>query len=141
MVYVPTETGEWVSEDFERLARVIKDYDQNLELRWIPPDRRTRDDKEPFAVVDTLTNTVVFHATETETPENILTRIFTADNKHGNVLDRLEARNAAIEIMNKKKQIDEMEELGDVANFLYYSPLNYVKHNGKKLDHNRRPVL
>lgn len=140
-MYTPTDDGRWVSEEFERLARVIKDYDEYLELRWIPPEHRTRDDKEPFAIVDTRTNYTVLHANELETPASILGRLFSADNKHGNVLDRVEANNTAVEVLEKKKQLDEWEEMHDVAGFLYSSNKNYIKHNGKKLDHNRRPIL
>lgn len=139
-IFVPTDDGHWVSEEFERLAQVIKDYDEYLELRWIPTDKRTRDDKEPYIVVDVRTNSPVLYATELDTPVDILERLFNADNKHGNVLTRLETRNTAIEVLNKRKQLDELEELHDKANFMLNSPLHTINMNGKKFDHQRRLI-
>ena len=139
--FIPTDDGRWVNADFERLARVIQDYDPKLELRWIPPENRTREDKKPYAVVDTVSNTVVLHASELDTPEAILTSLYTADSKHGDVLERLEAANIAREVLNLQMWIDEREDMMDQAKFLMFSPLNTVKFNGKKLDHLRRPIL
>lgn len=139
-VFIPTDDGRWVNSDYERLARVIKDYDDSLELRWIPPDKRTREDKKPYIIVDTRTGTSVLHASELDTPEEILARLFTADNKNGDVLKKLEAHNASIEIMKQRRWLDEREEMADQAAFLISSPLNYMKFNGHKLDSDRRRV-
>lgn len=139
--YIPTETGEWVSENYERLARIIMDYDPDLALAWIPPARRTREDKEPYAIIDTRTNSVIFHASELDTPDEILARLFAGDMKKGNVLDRIEAHNAAIEAIKLKKWQDDLEQAGDEAAWMQGSPLHTVKFNGKKFDHQRREVL
>lgn len=140
MNYIPTETGEWVSEEYERLARVIRDYDPYLALAWIPPGKRTREDREPYAVIDTRINEIVMHATELETPESILARLFKADMLKGNVLDRLEATNSAIEAMRQKKWFDDLEDAAQEAYFLKQTPLHTVRMNGKKFDHNRRVI-
>jgi type I site-specific restriction endonuclease len=140
MTYIPTETGEWVSEHYERLARVIQDYDPHLVLAWIPPGKRTREDKNPYAVIDTRSNYVIFHASELETPEQILGRLFSADIKHGNTLDRLEAHNAAVEALKQKEWLDQLEDAADQALFMKQSHLHTLKMNGKKFDHNRRVI-
>jgi hypothetical protein len=139
-VYVPAEDGRWVNESYARLAEIVKDYDATLELRWIPPDRRTREDKKPYVIIDTRINEPVLYASELDTPEEILARLFDADNKYGNVLTRLENRNKAVEIFDAKKQMEKMEEATDYAEFLFKSPLNTVKANGKKYDDQRRIV-
>lgn len=141
MVYIPSDNGVWVDENFERLARVIQDYDQNLILAWIPHDQRTRDDKKPYAILDIRTNQPIMFASELETPVDILERLFNADNQKGNVLDRLEARESAEKALNMRKWLDKREELNEVAEFFVNSPLHTIKHNGKKFDHQRRPVL
>ncbi len=140
-MYIPVDDGRWVNADFERLARVIKDYDENLELRWIPPDKRTRNDKKPYVIVDIRLNEVVLYASELDTPEDILARLFIADNEKGNVLSKIDAYNNAIKAMKMKEWLDEREDMRDQANFLFSSPLNTIKFNGKKLDHLRRPIL
>ncbi len=140
-VFIPTDDGRWVNADFERLARNIKGYDPNLELRWIPPDKRTREDGKPYIVVDTLTGKSVLHAGELDTPAEILSRLYTADGSKGDILSKLEAYNLAVENLKIQEQLDEREAMKDEALFLIRSPRNYLKFNGKKLDEWRRPIL
>lgn len=142
-VYIPTDDGQWVNADFERLARNIQDYDPNLELRWIPPDKRTREDGKPYIIVDMSdpsNEKVVLHASELDTPPEILTRLYLADDKNGSPLDRIEAHNLAIKNLQMQEWRDEREEMMEQARFLMFTPLHWVKFNGKKLDSNRRPV-
>lgn len=138
MVFIPTDTGEWVSEDYERLARIIQDYDQNLELRWIPPANRTREDKKPYVVVDNRTNTPVLYASELDTPTDILVRLVDSDNARGNVVDRMETRELAIKLQDQKKWIDNIEEAKERTNFLLNTHLHYAKMDGVKYDEHRR---
>jgi hypothetical protein len=140
-VFIPTDDNRWVNADFERLARNIKEYNPDLELRWIPPEHRTREDKAPYIVVDTKINQSVLHANELDTPTEILTRLYLADSKNGNVLDRIEAHNLAVLNLQMQEWVDEREDMMDQARFLFFSPLNTVRFNGKKLDHQRRPLL
>ena len=114
-VFLPADDGTWVSEAYERLARVVKDYDSWLELRYIPPGRRTRDDKKPYCVVDTRDNSAVLYASELDTPEQILARLFGADNLKENVLDRIEAQENAVRLLQMKEWEDKMEEAAQEA--------------------------
>ncbi len=147
MVFIATESGEWVDDNFERLHRILQDYSPTLQLRWIPPDKRTREDKEPYQVVNVESNgqvTVVCHAKETDSPVDILTTVFNADNKHGDVLSRIETRNRAQELFNLKKKDDELSEALELATFMFTTPLHYIRmgrdDDGKqiKLDDTRR---
>lgn len=141
---VPTDDGHWVSESFERLARVVQDYDPQFELRWIPPENRVspEDTTKPYVVWDTVTNTPVFFASELDTPVEILTRLFNGDNKHGKVLERLDAHNAAIQALEMKKRMDEAEERNDYAAFLIGTKKNYIElGKGRKVDDQLRPLL
>jgi len=138
--FVPSDDGRWVNSDFERLARNVQDYDPSLQLCWIPPENRTREDKKPYAIVDTRTQTVVLHASELDTPADILTSLYLADDKNGSPLDRLEAHNLAIKNLQLQEWQDEREGMMDQAKFLMFTPLHWVKFGGKKLDDTRRPV-
>lgn len=140
MVFIPAEDGRWVDENYERLARIVKDYDPLLQLRWIPPESRTREDKKPYVIVDTRTETAVLHASELDTPEEILARLFNCDNKQGNVLDRIESRERAYKIFELAKQKDLLEEAEDKAKFLIDSPLHTIKMDGRTFDHQRRVI-
>lgn len=147
MVYaiVPTEEGFFVSEGFLNLSEVIQDYDHNLELRWIPSDKRERDDKEPYVIWDNLTNNPVIYAKEQDSPEEILGRLFMSDNKTTSVLERIEMQERAKKVMDHKASMEAMEEMHDQSRFLLTTPLHTVRmgrdeKTGRqvKLDDNRR---
>lgn len=126
---IATEEGGWVDENFARLAEIVKDYDPYLELRWIPPGQRDSDadKKNPYCIIDTRSNYIVMFASERDTPQSILARLFTADNKHGSVLDRIDAENAAAEVLRLKAQIDDEEMKKDFVAWITGSNLNYYK--------------
>jgi len=147
MVYVPAENGTWVNEEYERLAAVISDFygpqsasQTKLELRWIPPDKRTTTDKYAYVIVDVATNQAVIYASEMDSPVDILERLFISDMSKGNVLKRLEAREDAERILKLKAYKDRMDEAKDKALFLMTSPLNYLHMDGKKFDSERRVI-
>jgi hypothetical protein len=125
---IVTENGEWVNENFQRLAEIIKDYDPYLELRWIPPGQRDTDadKKNPYCIIDTRSDYIVMFASERDTPQSILARLFTADNKHGSVMDRLDAENAANEAFRLKAQIDDEEMKKDFVAWLIGTKQNYI---------------
>lgn len=133
---IPQQTDFWVSEEFSRLAEVIQDYDPHLELRWIHPSQRTTavDRAAPYCIFDTRSNYIVMYATELDTPAEILGRLFDADNKHGDVLKRMDAQNAAVKALEMKKHIDAAEEAKDLAAFAIGNEKNVWKHNGVKFD-------
>lgn len=142
MVYVPTETGHWVNEGFARLAEILQDYDPYLELRWIPPDKRTDPDdrSRPYCIVDTRSNYVVRYCSDLDDPVDILANIFDSDNKQHNVLSTIEKRDAAARAFKMKEIMEQQEEAKDVAAFLMRTKQNYIRHNGKLLDDQLRPL-
>lgn len=127
-INILTENGEWVSEDFQRLAEIIKDYDPYLELRWIPPGQRDSDadKKNPYCIVDTRSNYIVMFASERDNPQTILARLWSADNGRGSVLDRIDAENAAAEAFRLKSQLDEEEMKKDFAAWLIGTKKNFI---------------
>ena len=143
MTFIPTNDGRWVDENFERLARVVQDYDQQFELRWIPPEHRSEpgERERPYVIWDTYTNNPVLYASELDTPSEILTRLFNADNKHGSVLERLDARNAAIKALELKERMDRDEERKEYAAWLIGTQKNYIQlGKGRKVDDQLRPI-
>lgn len=142
--FIPTDDGRWVSEKYERLARVVQDYDPQFELRWIPPEHReTPDEKsKPYVVWDTVTNHPVFYASELDTPESILERLFMGDNTKGNVLERIDAHNAAVEALRLKEQLDLQGERQEYIEHLIRNKNNYIRlPGGRKVDDQLRPIL
>lgn len=145
MNFIPTDDGYWVSEHYERLARVVQDYDPQFELFWIPPDKRNNpeDIKNCYAIIEhsPVGDVVVFHANELDTPESILERLFLSDNKHGNVLERIDAHNNAIKAMQMKEQLDINEERMDKVAWLMGTEKNFIEMGrGRVLDDQLRVV-
>ena len=144
MTYIPADDGRWVNENYERLARVVQDYDPQFELRWIPSDQRETPDErsKPYVVVDTFTNTAVLYASELDSPEEILERMFLGDSTKGDVLGRIDAHNAAVKAMKMKEQMDEDEARQDYAAFLIGTNKNYIQlGKNRKVDDQLRPIL
>lgn len=120
--------GEWVNEHFARLAEVIQEYDRALALQWIPPGQRDEeaDRKNPYRIFDTRSNRVVMFASELDTPQDILARLWGADNAKNDVLSNLDANNAAAEALRLKERMDEDDLRKDFVAFLIGTKKNYI---------------
>lgn len=134
-MHIPADNGVWVDENFERLARIIKDfYGDALELRYIPPANRTNEDTRPYAIVDIRTNSAVMYATELDTPQEILTKLFEGDTSKHDVLANLDAHNEAAKAFQMREWLDRQEEANDKALFLIKSPLHKIRMDGMTFD-------
>jgi len=63
-------------------------------------------------------NYIVLYASETDQPEDVMTRIIQADMKHGNVLDRMEIRNNVQRLFELRKREEELAEQEEFAAWL-----------------------
>lgn len=140
----PTDDGRWVSEEFEMLARMVQDYDPQFELRWIPPESRSTQEerKRPYVIWDTKINKAIMFVSETETPVDVMERMFLGDTSKGDVLKRIDARNKAVEAVEMKKALDLAEERQEYVQFLIGTKKNYITlPGGRKVDDQLRPIL
>lgn len=128
-MYVVTDDGSWVNEEFHRLAEIIKDYDPLLELQWIPPGQRTdeADKKYPYRIVDTRSDYVVMHVSARDSAQAVLARLWGSDNQHGNVLKSVEIAEAAQKAFELKSQMDDAEMKKDYVAWLIGTKKNYIK--------------
>ena len=119
----------------QRIAEIIKDLDPTLELAWIPPDKRSAFDKHPFAVVhrpaDGRPPYVAMTMAEDEVDHRIISKLIRRDTHRGSLIDDLEAEEAAARLVEAKKQLEEMEEAREFAEWAIKSKKT-VKHNGWK---------
>jgi hypothetical protein len=144
------EAGRFVNGEMQRFAEIIHDYDPYLSLNWIPPESRTSEDILPYAIVHSppgKAQYTVMNFKEDANLADILARLFVGDSKRNNVLEMLEKREAAEQILQKKRHMDELEESADMMHFLMTNRSNnWVnwrdRKTGKtvKLDANRRRV-
>ena len=144
MVMIPSDEGRWVSEEFEMLARMVQDYDSQFELRWVPPEARETPEerKRPYVIWDTKINKPVLFAEETETPVDIIARLFLGDTAKGDVMARIDARNKAAEAIEMKKALDISEERQEYIEWLIATKRNFITlPGGRKVDDQLRTIL
>lgn len=133
------QTGRALSVKHQRLAELIADYDDTLELAFIPEERRAPlDHEKPFAVICRPRNNahpyVVMKIREDQMDESILAALIIRDNKHENVLDRLEACEFADQAYLAAQDADRREARIDFIKSVIKSPLHTFKHKGVKYE-------
>lgn len=148
---VATEEGYFVDQRWAYLAQIIEDYNPQLELRWIPPNLRTVEDGAPYVVVHRQRDGLeyaVLYASELDSPQDVLERIFNADMKHGNVMDRMRNRNTAAQLFQMQAKIDAEMAKQDLAAWMINDRdkknwKTYKKANGDlvKLDDRLNPTI
>jgi hypothetical protein len=121
-VILSAEGNTYVDQKWSYLAEMIGDYNRQLELRWIPTDKRSRDNREsPYIVVHMDKDGkeyIVLYASNSDTPEDIMTRLFNNDMKHGNVQTRMDNRNRANKLFEMRAKEDELAQQEDLARWL-----------------------
>lgn len=125
--------GHFVSEKHVRVAEIIKDYDPNLDIEFIPEGQRAAGDK-PFRIVHTDprhgNRYVVCYTDDLDGP--LLERIYQMDAaKHGNILSEIDAHNRAVKAIVQKEYEDKMAEAHDIAQHILRSPKSRYQHDGK----------
>lgn len=126
--------GRFVSAKHSQLVQAIKEYEPELEVKWIPPEHRT-EGEAAFAIVhDAPGNApyVLFYVkTEEEFDERVLARIIYNDQRAtgGQQYTELEAAEQAVKRMEQQEFLDMLEEQSDIAAHVIRSPLNTYKVN------------
>lgn len=123
-----SELNEFVSDDHVRLAAVLHDYKPTLSLVYIPKKDRTTptDHLKPWAILDSpayLPPHIIRYLSDEEmkNPTAVLKWIFAGDlekNRPKDVLARIEAEQAAEQLMELKWQEDDLEDRLEHVEFL-----------------------
>lgn len=127
-----TETGHFVSEKWARLNELLQQFDPELELHWIPSDKRIADEKYPYRIIHRPSATsrmapyVVMHCRETDQPQEIFAQIISGDSWKNDVQARMDARAKADRIFQRKQHLDELAESADLVHFLLVRAGNYT---------------
>jgi hypothetical protein len=131
-----SEIDNWVSAEFARLAQVVYEYDHDLEFQMVPvvEHHNLLDKTKVFRVVDTKLKKVVMYADSLANPQEILTRLFMMDQKHGDVIARMEAQNAAAEALRNEAILAEREAQKDLALFIAKNTKSRWQHEGRIRD-------
>jgi hypothetical protein len=121
-----SDLNEFISDSHAHLAATLHDYRATLSLVYIPKNARTASDTKPWAILDsspTLPQHIIRYLSDAEmsNPSEVLSWVFKGDLvRHGknNVLARIEAEQAAAELLNLKRQEEELEDRIDHMAFL-----------------------
>lgn len=133
---VPHDDGHFISEKVSRTVELIRQYDPNLDVVWLPPERRDNPNDPEFYVVERMADgrtLPVFSIQSAEfMDERLLERIYTNDaEKQGNIMDAIDARNKARRDMIAKESAEREAEYLEVAQAILRSPKSTYRHNGK----------
>lgn len=131
------DAGRFINEKHERIAAVIRDYDPELELAWIPPENRDSTDTQPFCILHNNPNGTrvpVSFWREDQIDERLVEWCFENDFKKHNpddIFDRVQAQNLAQRLVQRKKYEEEAAERWEFGEFRLKTPLHSFKHNGE----------
>lgn len=135
---VPHEDGSFINAKVSRLVEVIRDYDHNIDVRWIPPAQRAANDPAFALVSKDLQGReyVIFYVqNEEQFDGSVVERLIQMDQaKKGNVLSEIDARNAAVKAIQTKLHQERLEETKDLAYHILKSKKHSYRHNGVVYD-------
>lgn len=121
---VMTEEGVFASDKWLRLNEILTEMGIGLELRWIPYKNRVNaETSKPYAICQR--NVVIMFAGELDDPVDILARLWEGNNKNGDVLKKLEARERAEDAFRMRKHMEEMAEAADEFHFMATNRSNW----------------
>jgi hypothetical protein len=121
-----SDLNEFISDSHAHLAAILHDYKPTFSLVYIPKNARSASDTKPWAILDSPDNLpehIIRYLSDEDMkdPAAILKWVFLGDlARHGNknVMARMEAEQAAEDLLNFKRQEEELEDRIDHMAFL-----------------------
>lgn len=135
-VDLPTahDDGRFISAKVSRVVELLREYDSNLDVKWVPPDRRAVGDPA-FMITERLrdgSEVVAFYVQDEESfDERVLQRVILGDNTHHDVQARIDAENAAVNALADAKRREELAIYADRAHSMIHSGKHTYRHGGK----------
>jgi tRNA splicing ligase len=136
------QVNEWVSQEYQNLADVLRDYDRFLALEMVPMEEWPNliDKSKVFRVIDTRKNQIVLYADSLSSPQDILARVWSMDQDKNNVIAILDSKNAAAQALQMRKHLDEIEAQKDFVLFLARNTKSRWTHEGRVRDEHFRDL-
>lgn len=120
--------GMLVSKDVQRVVEAIRDYEPELDVKWIPPAAR-REGDAAFAIIHNPRNQppyIMFYVQKDEDFDmRVLAKIIYNDQRNGkqNYSD-FEAYELANKLIEKQKYQDALDQANDIALHVFKTKLN-----------------
>ena len=118
----------------QRLAELLRDFDDTLELQWVPTDERDAFSVTPYRIVQNhpdYPQYTVMYLKEDELDHRVVAALFKA--RSGNALSELEAEENAKRAMELKTQLEQAEADKEFTTWAIKQNRT-VKHNGRKFE-------
>lgn len=124
-----------LAQTHERVAVLLKEYNPELELQYVPEHDRDAFTAKPFRVVHNSPQGayVVGYFAEKDVNHNLIAYIWKHDRRNRDVLTDLEIEENAKQALLMREQLDKMEEAKDIAKTIIKSPLHTYRHKGRKI--------
>lgn len=125
--------GQVVSAQVSRVVEAIKDYEPDLEVKWIPPHARKEGDAA-FAIIYAPPGHdpyVLFYVPKEEDfDERVLRKIILNDQRNGeSSWSEYSAWEESQRLLKRQEYLDQVEQANDIAAHILRSPLNTYKVN------------
>lgn len=138
-MHIATDQGYFVSEQHQRVAQIVNDFDRNLEVQWIPPDQRSTltEQAKPFRIVHNGSGKaegqayVVMDLAEAEMNGSVIERLFQSRVDKHDIPAQIKAQHDARRLVRLKELEDEQAATRDFDAFRLKTPLHTFKHEGK----------
>lgn len=120
--------GQLVSNKVQNLILAIKDYEPELDVKWVPPAAR-EEGQAAYAIVHNhpqYGSYVLFYVmNDDEFDERVLLKIIANDQRNGSATySEFEAWEKSQELIKKQEWLDKMEEAADIAKSVFKTHLN-----------------
>jgi hypothetical protein len=128
---VSCSDGSFVTARAMRVVEIIRDYDPQLDVEWIPRERRQPGDNS-IRIVDNrahgLARVIMSFVDEEEFTRkdgaDVLERLFLADWTRHDPIARMDAANAAAKALELHRTMERVEETKDIGRHALASPLH-----------------
>lgn len=127
--------GSVVSAKVQRVVEAIREYEPELDVKWIPPEAR-REGQAAFSIIhDSPGNSpyVLFYVnTEEEFDNRVLYKIIANDQRNGKMTyDEVESWETTQKLIQQQVERDKQEQDIDIAYHLLKTKKNTYKVNDK----------
>lgn len=126
--------GRLISVKIQRVVDAIRDYEPELDVKWIPPEARTNRQLDPaFCVVHNPVGRpsyIMFYVREEDFDERVLYRIIYNDQRNGKQnYDEFSAWEETQKRLQHQEYLDKLEEAQDIMEHALKTKLNTYRIN------------
>jgi hypothetical protein len=131
------DNGMFISAKISRIVELIREYDEHLDVKYVPADRRGPNDAA-FMITERLRDgrevPAFYVQSECDFDEDVLAKIYESDNAHHNVQSIMESKNKAAKAVMQRRHEEERAAHYDLMTSMIKSKKHTYRHNGKKYD-------